>query len=260
MIEAVPSMSEEWEPEPEPSVPAAPVAPPDPSLSAGDLMRRGREAAGLHIAALAVSLKVPVRKLEALESGRHDELTDAVFVRALAASVCRTLKIDAQPVLDRLPQSTAPRLGKDSDGINAEYRAPRDGVAPGWREQLSRPRFMVVFALFIGVLVLVLLPGIRPESGGIQASGSDAAKPVQAQNAVVAAPNGVSATSALPVAPASLPAASVVPASLTGSEAGPAPIAATPSIVTSATMLPAVAVPVAASPAPHHRAVRGTQR
>ena len=60
-----------------------------------------------------MSLKVPVRKLEALEDDRYDLLPDAVFVRALASSVCRTLKIDPQPVLDRLPQTAAPRLIAD---------------------------------------------------------------------------------------------------------------------------------------------------
>ncbi|WP_457306933.1 helix-turn-helix domain-containing protein, partial [Polaromonas sp. P5_E6] len=38
--------------------------------TAGTLLREAREAAGIHIAALAVSLKVPVKKLEALELDR----------------------------------------------------------------------------------------------------------------------------------------------------------------------------------------------
>lgn len=65
-----------------------------PQVTAGELLRQAREAAGLHVAALAVSMKVPVKKLEALEADRLDLLPDAVFVRALASSVCRTLKID----------------------------------------------------------------------------------------------------------------------------------------------------------------------
>src|SRR5687767_15686536 len=100
----------------------------DDGITAGVLLRRAREAAGLHVAALAVALKVPVRKLEALEEDRYDLLTDAVFVRALASSVCRTLKIDPQPVLDRLPQTTVPRLARDVDSINAPFRAPNDGA------------------------------------------------------------------------------------------------------------------------------------
>ena len=37
-------------------------------------LREARDAAGLHIAALAAALTVPVRKLEALEAGRYEEL------------------------------------------------------------------------------------------------------------------------------------------------------------------------------------------
>ena len=58
--------------------------------SAGALLRHARQAAGLHLDALSVALKVPIHKLEALEQDRHELLTDTVFVRALAASVCRT--------------------------------------------------------------------------------------------------------------------------------------------------------------------------
>ncbi|NJM43298.1 MAG: helix-turn-helix domain-containing protein [Brachymonas sp.] len=76
----------------------------DASKSAGQMLREAREAHGLHVAALAVSMKVPVKKLEALEADRLEDLPDAVFVRALASSVCRALKIDAAPILAKLPQ------------------------------------------------------------------------------------------------------------------------------------------------------------
>jgi cytoskeleton protein RodZ len=52
------------------------------SVTAGALLRDAREAAGLHIAALAVALKVPVAKLEALEADNFSALPDMVFVRA----------------------------------------------------------------------------------------------------------------------------------------------------------------------------------
>ena len=59
-------------------------------VTPGGLLREARQASGLHIAALAAALKVPVSKLEALESDNYEALPDAVFVRALASSVCRT--------------------------------------------------------------------------------------------------------------------------------------------------------------------------
>ncbi|MES2483443.1 MAG: helix-turn-helix transcriptional regulator, partial [Pseudomonadota bacterium] len=73
--------------------------------TAGALLRRAREQAGLHLDVLAGSLKVPPRQLEALEMDRIDLLPDVVFARALAASVCRNLKVSPRVVLDRLPQS-----------------------------------------------------------------------------------------------------------------------------------------------------------
>ena len=86
------------------------VAVPADGVTAGMLLRHAREAAGLHVDTLAANLKVPVRKLEALEEDRYDLLPDATFARALASSVCRTLKVDAQPVLERLPQGAQPSL------------------------------------------------------------------------------------------------------------------------------------------------------
>lgn len=129
--------------------------------SAGTLLRRAREAAGLHIAALAVSLKVPVKKLEALEQDRYDLLPDLVFARALASSVCRTLKVDAGPVLERLPQTAAPQLATRSASINAPFRSPRDGPGPSMFGQLSRPVVLAGLALLLGALVLIFLPDIK---------------------------------------------------------------------------------------------------
>ena len=44
-------------------------------------MRTSRDAAGLSLEALAAVVKVPVRKLEALEAGRLDALPESVYVR-----------------------------------------------------------------------------------------------------------------------------------------------------------------------------------
>ena len=62
--------------------------------SAGDMLREAREAHGLHIDMVAAALKVSPRKLAALEADDIEALPDAVFARALAASVCRALRID----------------------------------------------------------------------------------------------------------------------------------------------------------------------
>ena len=134
-----------------------------PGVSAGSLLRQGREAAGLHIAALAVSLKVPVKKLEALEADRLDLLPDAVFVRALAASVCRTLKMDAVQVLALLPQTGKPRLDHQQTSINTPFRSPSDGPGPSLWTQISRPAVLAGLLLLLGALVLIFLPLVQQQ-------------------------------------------------------------------------------------------------
>lgn len=95
--------------------------------TAGEILKSAREAAGIHIEALAVALKVPVGKLEALESNRLELLPDTVFLRALASSVCRTLKLDPAPVLLLLPQSKSPRLVPERPDLNAPVKTSATG-------------------------------------------------------------------------------------------------------------------------------------
>lgn len=82
-------------------VPTEPLS----AATAGQLIRAARQQQGLHLAVLSLKLKVPVRQLEALEADQHDPIKGPVFVRALAASVCRQLNMDAAPVLALLPQA-----------------------------------------------------------------------------------------------------------------------------------------------------------
>lgn len=203
--------------------------------SAGALLRQAREAAGLHVAALAVSLKVPVRKLEALEADRYDQLTDVVFARALASSVCRTLKVDPQPVLDRLPQSTAPRLAQDHESIGAPFRAPGDAAPPGWREYFKRPVALAVGGLLLGAVAILVLPNLSS---------------LRTEAPVAAAPRSESTEVAM-AAPADVPAEPVAPAD---AAAAPGAMTVTPVAMNSQATIPAAAAapasaPVAATPA-----------
>ena len=129
-----------------------------PATTPGQLIRQAREATGLHIVALAAALKVPVRKLEALETNRWDELTDATFTRALASSVARHLKMDATPVLMGLPSAkpvalTSPTgLGHVGQGTAS---ASVGVLAPAL--SLARHSWMVA-VLLIGAVALYFSP------------------------------------------------------------------------------------------------------
>jgi cytoskeleton protein RodZ len=126
--------------------------------TAGEMLRQAREAAGLQIPALAVALKVSAKKIEALEADRLDLLPDAVFIRALASSVCRALKIDPAPVLGRLPKTAVPRLEFDGVGLNTPFQTPGDVSGVSIWNQLSRPVVLAALALLAGALVLIFFP------------------------------------------------------------------------------------------------------
>ncbi len=133
-------------------------------VTAGSLLKAAREREGLHIAALAVSMKVPVKKLEALEADRLDLLPDAVFVRALAASVCRTLKTDATPVLALLPASAPPRLNSDDRGINTPFDAPGQANNSSLRSLLFTPPALMVIALILAAVSVYFYPVTSSDS------------------------------------------------------------------------------------------------
>ncbi len=139
---------------------------PAEAASAGALLRRAREAAGLEIGTLAATIKVAQRKLEALEEDRFDQLPDAVFTRALALTVCRALKIDAAPVLALLPAAKeAQGLEHVTQGLNQPFDERAGGVvrmlSGGW-SGLLRPGVLAPLCLAGGALALYLWPH-RPQ-------------------------------------------------------------------------------------------------
>ncbi|WP_436146131.1 helix-turn-helix domain-containing protein [Acidovorax sp. LjRoot194] len=216
------------------------------TVTAGQLLREAREASGLHIAALAVALKVPVNKLEALEADNYAALPDIVFVRALASSVCRTLKVDPGPILSLLPQSQSPRLSADSAGLNAPVKpsAAKSSSSASFSSNSntwSRSVSLVVLVLLVGALAVFFFPR-QPGGLSLLSSGSTtqpepgAGEPVSASppappNSVVetvpvnpaAAPTDRSATAATP---ATVRPAASAPEATVGQAMAPAPAAA----------------------------------
>ncbi|MCU0941911.1 MAG: helix-turn-helix domain-containing protein [Hydrogenophaga sp.] len=239
-------------------------------------LREAREAAGLHIAALAAALKVPVRKLEALEAGRYDELPDMTFARALASSACRQLKIDPAPVLAQLPQSQRPALVVDDHSLNAPFKSGSDAPPMSPLSWLSRPALLGAIAVLLGALVIVFLPKAEAPSQVAAPAAADAvaqtaAAPVTAPVAplfqpgaepapvpgatsagadptAATAPTTTGGTSPAPAAPAA-PAASAASAA-SAQAVVPAPASQTPAtpVAAPAAVPPASTAPVAAAP------------
>jgi cytoskeleton protein RodZ len=130
----------------------------NPPSSAGSILRAARERQGLHIAALAAAIKVSPRKLDALENDRWHELPDATFVRALAQTVCRTLKIDARPVLEKLPAPTPVALERHDSGLNEPFRDRPGREEPGLAASAVKPMVWAAAVLMVAAALVYFLP------------------------------------------------------------------------------------------------------
>lgn len=120
--------------------------------SSGQLLRQAREQQQMTVQTLAAMLKVPVHKLQALEEDRWDALTDSVFTRSLALSVCRILNIPSEPVLAGLPKLEGSKLSANPEGINAPFKDKtlRSLMSPS-HDSSSGNAFKIVAALLIAV-------------------------------------------------------------------------------------------------------------
>ena len=177
------------------TTPAAPRA-----TTAGGLLRQARQAQGLHIAALAAAIKVVPRKLELLESDQYDKLPDATFTRALAQAVCRTLKVDAAPVLALLPPPNGHRLEQVSVGLNMPFHDRPGRFVPREWASVASPVLWIAALLVVGaVLIYVLPPGWLPAAVGLPpAADAQASAPANAAaGSPSMAPSAASAAEAL---------------------------------------------------------------
>ena len=172
-------------------------------ITAGGLLRAAREKHGLHIAALAAAMKVAPRKLDALENDRWNELPDATFVRALALTVCRTLKIESRPVLDLLPPAEIMALRSVGEHLNAPFQAATYRSAGALAGLAIRPMVWAAGVLMAAALAVYFVP----EAWFKSAAPAVVVVPSPAEPAAPAAPASaaVADTPALPARAASAP-------------------------------------------------------
>lgn len=178
--------------------------------SPGALLRAAREKQGLHIAALAAAIKVSPRKLDALENDRWQELPDATFTRALAQTVCRTLKIDARPVLDKLPAANHMAFDAGDAGLNAPFRDRPGREEPGLPLGAVRPMVWAALLLMLAAVAVYFLP-----PGVFDRIASSVTAPPPVVVVAVPAPTAASAAApSLPVASAPVAASAAAPAAV----------------------------------------------
>ena len=199
--------------------------------SVGDTLRRTREAQGLSISEVANALKLNPRQIEALESGRFDQLPGLAFTRGFLRNYARLLKIDAAPLLAGLQAPDAGEPMELAPASNAHGDMPQVGRGRFRRSVI--PGVLAALALF-GIVVAgwyydtlrkkpaeeLALPA--PEAPpGATANEASAVPPQGAEPA----PKAVESASA-PVVAAPAVVAVPVPVSPTVTEAAPAVVPA----------------------------------
>jgi cytoskeleton protein RodZ len=122
--------------------------------TAGQLIRSARQKQGLHLAVLSLHLKVPVRQLEALEADQHDLVKGPVFVRALASSVCRQLRMDPLPVLALLPQAPGQLP------VQRHSMTPLESARHPAFDAMSAVRHLPIQTLLIAAVMLALIAAL----------------------------------------------------------------------------------------------------
>jgi cytoskeleton protein RodZ len=107
-----------------------------------------------------MALKVPVKKLEALEADDWSTLPDPVFVRALATSVCRHIKTNSAPILALLPKIPNPMMMDETvaKGLNQRFVAATDPKPSLLRLPVSVPMMLGALVFLLAALVLMFLP------------------------------------------------------------------------------------------------------
>lgn len=178
----------------------------------------------MHLGVLAVTLKVPVRQLEALENDDYGVFRGPAFARAVAQAVCRQLGIDPVPVLAGLPPVKAALSAKPADA------APRS--APRFTTPRSR-RAWPVSPKVMGLALLMLLG-----SAALLWWPTSVSTPVEA-NAPVLPPTPTASEAAgdealpvgvnVPSVPADAPASAAPASAPAGKGASATPQAAVPS-------------------------------
>ena len=118
-----------------------------PAVTVGAALREARERLGLSVAEAAGQTKLAPRQIEALENDDFQHLPEMTFVRGFVRNYAKILHLDAQPLLELLPQS----------GSNSLHSLPESVEVPFPDARLPQRQNLVWLgaALLLAVLVVV---------------------------------------------------------------------------------------------------------
>ena len=136
---------------------------------AGALLRVSREAAGFSLEALAAVVKVPVRKLEALEAGRLDALPESVYVRGMVVGICRVLHADPQAILALLPLTPAKPLQQQGAIAPVPFQTVGADSPYSLLEVIAKPHVRWALMIVVAAAMLYFWPDIASLSRQVTA-------------------------------------------------------------------------------------------
>lgn len=211
------------------------------SVSVGETLRRQRESLGLSVAEVANSLKLNVRQVDALESGRFELLPGAAFTRGFLRNYARLLKLDPAPLLASVQSAVATDAVELSPVSNAQGDMPKVGRGRFRRSVL--PGMLAALALFGLVVAGWYYDNQRKQTADALIAEAQAPEPVATPTPApaaepadappgVAAPTAEAASSGATVPPGTTPSApdlapAVAPAQvMPTTPAPPGPLAA----------------------------------
>jgi cytoskeleton protein RodZ len=196
--------------------------------AAGTLLRAGREAAGLTVAAVAQQLKLAPRQIAALEEGDFAKLPGRTFVRGFVRNYARLLRLDSDAVLSALPEAAAP-AAHEHPSLAPTPRPmgelPADVPSRPSAARWAIPLVLVAVVTVAAVYEIARPPAERSKSGVID---KPAAPAVQVAPAAGAAPGNRTTALTNPLAGADDKPGTGPDTSVTKSDAGDPPVAAAP--------------------------------
>jgi cytoskeleton protein RodZ len=136
---------------------------------AGALLRTSREAACFSLEALAAVVKVPVRKLEALEAGRLDALPESVYVRGMVVGICRVLHADPQAILALLPLTPTKPLQQQGAIAPVPFQTVGDDSRYSLLGLIAKPYVRWALTIVLGAGLLYFWPDIASLSRQVTA-------------------------------------------------------------------------------------------
>lgn len=180
-----------------------------PDADVGRDLAQARAALGLSIADVALQLKFAARQIEALEAGRFESLPAGTFKRGMVRSYARLLKLDPEPLVERI----APRVAPPANAaVAASVQRPIPITDTSRRTNLVYAALSVAFLGVIGAVVfewqrersraeeMTFVPAAREPQSKAAPAAPSAAGPLASAAATPAPADTVPAPAATPAA------------------------------------------------------------